>query len=529
MAGTLAIDLGSTTTVVAYQGPGDASPQLMELAPISTHDPAVVPSLIWLSEAGSSQPLIGRQVIEAGLLEQGGAGLHRDFKRWIGAGAAWASAPEGGSSLLSPEQSVQLLLEQIWQWLPEQLNPQRLVLTAPIDSYRGYREWLLEATSRLEVPEIALVDEPTAAAIGAGLPAGSRVLVIDLGGGTTDFSLVALEGGEGKAAPIAQLLRFGGRDLSGSRQSLRTARVLGKAGLALGGRDLDHWIAASLLEQLDAAGGLDPSEPSLLSCCERLKCQLSDATDALVLWCPETSAAPLELRLSRSQLEELLQKQQLLELLDELLEQVLASARACGVGEQDIDAVLPVGGCSRVPLIRSWLQERLPHVPLRGERPVEAVALGALRLTPGVVVRDVLRRGVALRCWDQRSAEHRWHPLFLPGQPWPSEQPLQLRLGCSRNEQADLELVLGEPREEQRSEVVFENGLPVLRRQSAGSAAVDAWAAQPAAIPLAPAGQPGDDRLELRFSINAQGELLVEGQDLLTDQEIPSRRLGSVR
>jgi len=89
--------------------------------------------------------------------------------------------------------------------------------------------------------------------------------------------------------------------------------------------------------------------------------------------------------------------------------------------------------------------------------------------------------------------------------------------------------VLGEPQEEQRSEVVFVNGLPVLRRQSAGSAAVDAWPAQPAAIPLAPAGQPGPDRLELRFSINAQGELLVEGQDLLTDQEIPSRRLGSVR
>ena len=529
MAGTLAIDLGSTTTVVAYQGPGDAGPQLLKLPPISAHDPAVVPSLIWLSEAGSSQPLIGRQVIEAGLLEQSGAGLHRDFKRWIGAGADLASAPAQGTSLLSPEQSGQLLLEQIWQRLPEQLNPQRLVLTAPIDSYRGYREWLLDATSRLEVPEIALVDEPTAAAIGAGLPAGSRVLVIDLGGGTTDLSLVALEGGEGKAAPIAQLLRFGGRDLNDSRQNLRTAKVLGKAGLALGGRDLDRWIAASLVERLDEAGVLDPSDPSLLSCCERLKCQLSDATEALVLWCPKASATTLELRLSRSELEELLQKRQLLALMDELLEQVLASARACGVGEREIDAVLPVGGCSRVPLIRNWLQERLPHVALRGERPVEAVALGALHLTPGVVVRDVLRRGVALRCWDQRSAEHRWHPLFLPGQPWPSEQPLQLRLGCSRNEQADLELVLGEPQEEQRSEVVFVNGLPVLRRQSAGTAAVEAWTSKPAAIPLAPAGQPGSDRLELRFSISSKGELMVEGQDLQTDQVIPPRRLGSVR
>ena len=46
--------------------------------------------------------------------------------------------------------------------------------------------------------EVALVDEPTAAAIGCGLRPGSRVLVVDLGGGTIDLSLVALEGGKGE-------------------------------------------------------------------------------------------------------------------------------------------------------------------------------------------------------------------------------------------------------------------------------------------------------------------------------------------
>ena len=52
VAGTLAIDLGSTTTVVAYQGSGDAAPELLDLAPISSSDPAVVPSLIFcLAEA----------------------------------------------------------------------------------------------------------------------------------------------------------------------------------------------------------------------------------------------------------------------------------------------------------------------------------------------------------------------------------------------------------------------------------------------------------------------------------------------
>jgi molecular chaperone DnaK (HSP70) len=533
VAGTLAIDLGSTTTVVAYQGTGDTAPTLLDLTPISSSNPSVVPSLIWLQESSSSQPLIGRQVIEAGLLEQGGAGLHRDFKRRIGTepgrepGTETDTEPETG--WLSPEQSGQLLLEQIWQRLPEQFLPQRLVLTAPIDSYRGYRQWLLEATSQLDVPEIALVDEPTAAAIGAGLPAGSRVLVVDVGGGTTDLSLVALEGGEGKAAPIAQLLRFGGRDLSTSRQSLRTARVLGKAGLAVGGRDLDRWIAA---DQVDRGGhllGVDPTTPSLLHCCERLKCALSATEEALVLWSPGPGERPLELRLSRRELEGLLRERQLLALLDDLLEQVLAAARSCGVEAEQIDAVLPVGGSSRLPLIRSWLKERLPQVPLRLERPVEAVALGALRLTPGVTVKDVLQRGVSLRCWDQRSAEHRWHPLFLPGYPWPSEQPLSLRIGCSRPQQTELELVLGEPLAEERSEVVFVNGLPVLRRQRAGTAAVEAWAQQPAPIPLTPAGEPGSDRLELRFAINSRGDLTVEGHDLGSDQPVPQQRLGSVR
>jgi len=530
VAGTLAIDLGSTTTVVAYQGSGEAAPELLDLTPISTSEPAVVPSLIWLQEASSGQPLIGRQVIEAGLIEQGGAGLHRDFKRRIGAGKQGPSTEaEPCSGWLTPEQSGQLLLEQIWQRLPQAVQPERLVLTAPIDSYRGYRQWLLEATSQLAVPEIALVDEPTAAAIGAGLPPGSRVLVVDVGGGTTDLSLVALEGGEGKAAPIAQLLRFGGRDLSSSRQSLRTARVLGKAGLALGGRDLDRWIAADQLERRNDLAACDPTNPSLLHSCERLKCQLSDTEEALTLWSPGPGMPPIELRLSRGELDQLLLERQLITLLDELLEQVLAAARGCGVQAEEIDAVLPVGGSSRLPLIRAWLQERLPQVPLRAERPVEAVALGALRLTPGVTVKDVLERGVSLRCWDQRSSEHRWHPLFLPGQPWPSEQPLTLRLACSRSAQAELELVLGEPLAEERSEVVFVNGLPVLRRQRAGAVAVQAWSEQPAAIPLTPAGEPGSDRLELCFAINARGELVVDGRDLASDQPLPQRCLGRVR
>ena len=62
-----------------------------------------------------------------------------------------------------------------------------------------------------------------------------------------------------------------------------------------------------------------------------------------------------------------------------------------------------MGGGAQLPLLRDWLSKRARTVPLLSAPPVEAVAKGALSLTPGVRVRDVLQRGVSLRCWDRRS------------------------------------------------------------------------------------------------------------------------------
>jgi molecular chaperone DnaK (HSP70) len=526
MGGTLAIDLGSSTTVVAYQAAGAAA-QLLALPPYSSSEPVVVPTLLWLSDPATPRPLIGRQVLEAGLAHGDGPELHRDFKRHIGAGPGVGSAatePGPGTGLpLTPEQAGALLLRRLWAALPANLEPQRLVLTAPIDSYLRYRQWLQAVCSELAVPELALVDEPTAAAIGAGLPAGSTVLVVDLGGGTIDLSLVALEGGEGRPAPMAQLLRFAGRELGSSRQALRCARVIGKAGLALGGRDLDRWIAAELCPGAPLAG-------PLLQAAESLKCQLSSQEEALALWTPaEPGQPPQALRLSRGALDDLLRQRGLLAQLDGLLEEVLAAARREGLALQQITAVLPVGGSSRIPLIRQWLSERCGGVPLRDERPVEAVALGALALTPGVKVRDVLRHGVCVRCWDQRSGRHHWQPLFVAGQPWPSERPLELVLACSNPDQRALELVLGEPDNEQRSEVVFEGGLPVLRQRPAGQGRIRAWSTQPPPLALDTPGQPGEDCLRLAFQVNGQGELVLETTDLRSGRPMPARVLGPVR
>lgn len=304
VTGTLAIDLGSSTTVLAFQPSSGGAPQLLALPPFSSDDPCVVPSLIWLSSPQSTQPLIGRQVLDAGLSASDETGLCRDFKRRIG--ALQAESPEAATTAspsrepLTPEQAGSLLITRLWQALPPAVSPTRLVLTAPIEGYRGYRQWLQQLSRQIPVEEVALVDEPTAAAIGAGLPAGSRVLVVDLGGGTIDLSLVALQGGEGRAAPIAQLLRFGGRDLDGGRQALRCAEVIGKAGASIGGRDIDHWIAAMLAPDLGA-------DPSLLEASERLKCSLSDAEEVTGVW-SSAEAGSRPLRLDRPQLDRLLRE-----------------------------------------------------------------------------------------------------------------------------------------------------------------------------------------------------------------------------
>ena len=240
-----------------------------------------------------------------------------------------------------------------------------------------------------------------------------------------------------------------------------------------------------------------PLSEEVLGAAEALKRALSEQEEALqILTTPQGGRQ--ELRLTRSRWEALLEEQGLGRVLDDLLEAMGAAARREGLDLSRLDAVLPVGGSSRIPWVRRRLQERLPSVPLRDERPVAAVALGALALTPGVRIKDVLHQGVSLRVWDLRSRGHRWHPLFPAGQPWPTSQPLELRLACSQLDQTELELVLGEPLPEDRPEVVFTNGVPVIHPRQASSVRVRRGDWTPIHLPLSPPVIVGEDRICLR-------------------------------
>ncbi|KKZ11130.1 MAG: hypothetical protein TH68_09340, partial [Candidatus Synechococcus spongiarum 142] len=355
-------------------------------------------------------------------------------------------------------------------------------------------------------------DEPTAAAIGSGLPPGSHVLVVDLGAGTCDLALVQIQGGEGQARPISQLLRFNGNDLVRSSQHLRVARVVGKAGAAVGGRDLDQWIAAHMAPQ--TTGSLPES---WIRAAEQLKCQLS-ASDQATVDVTQAGGGVTPWQLKRSALESLLQRQGFIRLLDHLLKQVASSARREGLDLLSLTAVLPVGGTSCLPLVRRWLEQSLPGVPCCAQQPLTAVAYGALALTPNVQVRDVLSRGVALRYWDRRQQAYGWHPLYWAGQSWPTESPLQIRLAPAHANQPALELVLAEVSADLRREVVFVDGQPQLLEEQSPAASISLWATTFPPLPLPEQAQPGQDALLLAFSITDERHLYLHVKSLLTGQ-----------
>ena len=519
--GTLAIDLGSSTTVVVFQKENGQPPELLDLPPISRAI-GEIPSLIWKSSEKEESYLIGQQIIDLNLINEKENNLSQDFKRWIGS----TEIEPIYDSKITPEKAGEILIHSIWEKVSQKVNIKRLVLTAPVDTYREYRTWLVNVCNSLEVKEIALVDEPTAAAMGAGLEPGSTLLVLDFGGSTIDMSIVALEGGEGQASPIAQLVRFDGNNLEGkSTQVLRTAKVLGKSGLRLGGKDIDRWIIHHLLPEENPTN-------SILRKAEELKCELSNTNikETLVITKKVNNIQNEEkfLKLSKKGLEELLIEKGLLKSIEKLFIQTINSAKRNSFELKDLDSVVLVGGGSRIPLIKNYLSDICNSIPFLTPPPIEAIALGALHLTPGVQIKDVLNKGVSLRCWNKKNEKHIWHPLFLAGQTWPTNKPLEIILAASINSQLSIDLIIGEPQEEGSNEIIYTNGLPTLITIESKDK-IKKITNTIISIPVDPPGEIGQDCIKLIFNINDNCQLEVEGVDLRNNKEIAKQNLGEIR
>jgi len=503
-SGTLAIDLGNTNTVLAFQDQNDTNFVLVEI-PNITSSPGVIPTAVWFEEP-SKILKIGQEAIKMKESYNADCFFHSNFKRLIGNPIEKINQ----KNILNPTECGEKFFKFLWASIPQKFEVKRLVLTAPIETYKGYREWLINLSSEISVDEVALVDEPTAASLGINIPFGSKIMTIDIGGSTIDMNIVKIEGGEGKSGPIAELLKFKGNDVSSiSKQKVRCAEIIGKTGSKIGGKDIDQWIVDYFIPDNKFAINLLKAE--------EIKCKLSSSAIKYENKYPTKlfieGYKEKEFYLSKEILENIIIENNLLKHLNSLLKELLNQARGKFCTVDDLSAIILVGGGTQIPLIKEWITKKISTIEIKSPPPIESIAIGALAMTPGVKIKDILTKGLSIKLFNKREQKHFWHPIFCKGQTWPTENPYTLILQASKNNQKILEIIIGETKKERGYDVIFENGLPKLLEVQSEEEIIK-WDKKPLQIELKNTTYIGEDIVKLFFKITKKADLFVECFDI---------------
>ena len=522
-----AIDFGTSNTVITRWNRAIEQGEIIEIPQFSQKIPSlppVIPSLLYVEDAEVGKSLIGQEVRDRGLDLANDSRCFRSFKRGI------ATDIQG---FLPELDGISLSFEQIGEWFFKSLianipttqeeKIDSLVLTVPVDSFEAYRLWLTDISQALSIEQIRIIDEPTAAALGYGAADQKLLLVIDFGGGTLDLSLISLA--ENMSQNQGFILKWGQKVLGDkSAQKPQIARVLAKAGKNLGGSDIDNW----LVDYFASQQGLEVS--SLVTrLAERLKIKLSDSTEAEEVYFNDETLESYELSLTRDRFKLILQEHQFFTQLDDLMSLVLQQARRNGVEVADIDSVLLVGGTVQIPAVQDWVKQYFPETKIRCDRPLTAIATGALQVAQGIEVQDFLYHSYGIRYWNRREKCHSWHPLIKSGQPYPMKQPVELILGASVPNQPSIELIIGElGAETSTTEVYFDGDRLVTRNLSDSNTQVKPLNDQDGARTIAqldPPGNPGSDRLKLQFLVNKSGYLCLTVEDILTGAILQNQQI----
>ncbi|WP_193196910.1 Hsp70 family protein [Nostoc sp. MG11] len=525
----IAIDFGTSNTVITRWNPVTQQPETLNLPGLSIQqslNPPLIPSLVYVEEATQGKVLVGQQVRDRGFDLKGETRFFRSFKRGIGADIQ-GFLPELDGQIITFEQVGQWFLTKIIEQLvPLQGGLDSIVLTVPVDSFEAYRHWLGKVCQSLPVEQVRMLDEPTAAALGYGLADQEILLVIDFGGGTLDLSLVQLaQGMQANTKPLGFILKWGNKSKAfDSKQKVKTARVLAKAGQNLGGTDIDNW----LVDYFAKTQGLAVS-PLTMRLAEKVKIQLSTQNQASEVYFDDETFESYELELNRDTLENILKEHAFFDLLDESMTTLLQQARRQGIELADINAVLLVGGTVQLPAVQTWVKQYFQPEKIRCERPFEAIAQGALQLAQGIEIKDFLYHSYGVRYWDRRKGHHKWHPIIKAGQAYPMSQPMELVLGASLENQPSIELIMGElGADTGNTEVYFDGDRLITRRSDNGETTVRPLNDQEGARTIAqltPTGHPGSDRIKILFQVDEQRFLRITVEDLLTNNTLLENQL----
>lgn len=521
---SIAIDFGTSNTVIARwnQATQQAETLNLKLSGLTWQvgqNPPLIPSLLYVQNAADNNLIVGQAVRDQGYDVKSDPRFFHSFKRGIGTDIQ-GFLPELDGQMVTFEQVGEWFLGQLLNSVRQVPLPvDSLILTVPVDSFEAYRHWLGQVCQSLQVEQVRMLDEPTAAALGYGMAEREILLVVDFGGGTLDLSLVRLDSTRGQK-PLGFILKWGEKMFSeSSGQQVKTARVLGKAGQNLGGTDLDNW----LVDYFVKTKGI-PKSPLTTRLAERIKIELSLQKQGSEVYFNDETFESVELELDRDSFETILKEHQFFEKLDESMSQIVQQARRQGVELSDIDAVLLVGGTVQIPAVQSWVEQYFDREKIRGDRPFDAIAQGALQLDQGIEIKDFLYHSYGIRYWDRRSQQHNWHKLIGSGQPYPMENPVELLLGASLENQPSIELIIGElGAETSGTEVYFDGDRLITRSLGSGQTSVQPLNDRDGARSIAqldPPGNPGSDRIKVFFEVDDRRFLRITVEDLFTNQTL---------
>lgn len=331
----------------------------------------------------------------------------------------------------------------------------------------------------LEVKRI--INEPTAAALAYGLDKegkkDEKIAVYDLGGGTFDVSILEL--GDGV---------FEVKSTNGDTH--------------LGGADFDRVIINHLAEEFKKEHGMDITEDNaamqrLRDEAEKAKIELSTAQSVDInlpfLTADADGPKHFEYKMTRSKLESLVA-----DLIDKTAKPCEKALKDAGLKASDIDAVVLVGGMTRMPAVQAKVKDIFGKEPMKGVNPDEVVAIGAA-IQGGVLagdVKDVLLLDVTPLSVGIETMGGIATKLIERNATIPTSKSEVFSTAADNQPQVEIHVVQGE------REMVADN-------KSLGRFILDGIAPAPRGIP----------QIEVTFNIDANGILNVSAKDKGTGKE----------
>ena len=247
---------------------------------------------------------------------------------------------------------------------------EKAVITVPAYFNDNQRQATKDAGTISGLEVVRIINEPTAASLAYGLDKAGKdqkIMVFDLGGGTLDVTL--LEFGEGV---------FEVKSTSGDTQ--------------LGGTDMDNALVEYVVGDFQRNSGIDLHSDSVAmqrvrEAAEKAKIELSTVltTDINLPFVSSDSSGPrhLNMTLTRAKVEELIRP--IIDRCRGPLTQTLSDAK---ITPREIYRIILVGGPTRMPIVRKFVEDFMGKEAERGIDPMECVASGAA-IQAGVLAGEV--------------------------------------------------------------------------------------------------------------------------------------------